>query len=100
MFLTRYAKRKTCVREPDFTCARTVAEKALNHPKIEVFSSTKSGGRRRQCAEIRRVCKQSDGREDTLRVPEGDSLGVFIFAGYVPQSMPLRAYWSLTSSAM
>ncbi len=37
IFLTKYATKVTIIaREPEFTCAKSIAEKVLNHPKIEV----------------------------------------------------------------
>ena len=37
VFLTKYARNvHIIVREPDFTCAATVADKAKNHPKIKI----------------------------------------------------------------
>jgi thioredoxin reductase (NADPH) len=89
VFLTRYAKKvRLIVREPDFTCARAVAEKALNHPKIEVFFNTEivevGGDNVLKYAEF---VNNQTGERTRYEVPEGDlTFGVFIFAGYVPQS--------------
>ena len=41
IFLTKYAKKVTVIaREPEFTCAKSIAEKVLKHPKIEVKFNT------------------------------------------------------------
>lgn len=41
MFLTKYGKSVTVIaREPEFTCAKTIADKVLAHPKITVKFNT------------------------------------------------------------
>ena len=41
IFLTRFAKKVTVIaREPEFTCAKSIADKVLAHPKIEVKFNT------------------------------------------------------------
>ena len=41
IFLTRFARKVTVIaREPEFTCAKTIADKVLAHPKIEVKFNT------------------------------------------------------------
>lgn len=42
LFLTKYAKHITvCVRSDAFSCAKTIAEQVLAHPKIQVLFQTK-----------------------------------------------------------
>lgn len=88
IFLTRYARKVTVIaREPEFTCSKMIAERVLAHPKIEVKFHT----------ELREV-----GGDSVLRYAEfvnnqtgqpwrydaqvGESFGVFVFVGYIPQS--------------
>lgn len=41
IFLTKYATKVTIIaREPEFTCAKSIAEKVLSHPKIEIKFNT------------------------------------------------------------
>ena len=41
MFLTRFAAKVTVIaREPEFTCAKSIADKVLAHPKVEVKFNT------------------------------------------------------------
>ena len=41
IFLTKFASKVTVIaREPEFTCAKSIADKVLSHPKIEVKFNT------------------------------------------------------------
>ena len=86
VFLTRYARHVTVlVREDAFTCAEATARGALEHPKVTVLTNTQvvevSGD-----SALRRIrYKNSRTGEETVFSPEdGDTFGVFVFAGYVP----------------
>ena len=86
VFLTRYARHVTVlVREDAFTCAEATAREALEHPKVTVLTNTQvvevSGD-----SALRRIrYKNSRTGEETVFSPEdGDTFGVFVFAGYVP----------------
>lgn len=89
MFLTRYGKSVTMiVREEDFTCASSIAEKVKNHnPKINIHYNT-------QVEEItgdnfpkRAVfVNNQTGEKFTYEAPENDTFGTFVFAGYVPNT--------------
>lgn len=89
IFLTRYARKVTVIaREPKFTCAKTIAERVLAHPQIEVKFHTEIlevGG-----DTVLRYAKFIDNQTgETWRydVPEQDqTFGVFVFVGYIPQS--------------
>lgn len=95
VFLTKYAKSVTIlIREDDFTCAAAVAEPARRHDKITILTNT-------VVEEVR-----GDGRVDYIRYKntntgeiterKSDSpLGVFVFAGYVPESDLVRDIVSL-----
>ena len=88
MFLTRYAKKVIMiVREDDFTCAKTVADKVRKCSKIEIHFNTElvkvDGENVVQYAEF---INNIQGTEWTYKEDNGESFGVFIFAGYVPDS--------------
>lgn len=86
VFLTKYARKVTMIiREPDFTCAKTVADQARGHEKIEVLyhtEITEAGGEGRlQYA----VFKNNEtGEEWRYEADPGNTFGIFVFAGYVP----------------
>lgn len=88
MFLTKYGRKVTViVREPDFTCAKSIAEEVLAHDKIEVFFHTELleiyGENNLQRAVFRNN-ETNETYEYHADMPEG--FGVFVFAGYVPAS--------------
>ena len=97
VFLTKYAKKVTIiVREEDFTCAKAVADKAKNHEKIEVHYETEiveaagDGLLRRARFKDNASCG-----ELTYEAPEGTSFGIFVFAGYVPDTKWLEGFVEL-----
>ncbi|MDR1621632.1 MAG: FAD-dependent oxidoreductase [Synergistaceae bacterium] len=89
IFLTRYAKKVTVIaRAQEFACSKTIAERVLAHPKIEVKFQTEIlevGG-----DTVPRYATFVDNRTgQTWRYdPPGKdhTFGVFVFVGYVPQS--------------
>lgn len=86
MFLTKYASKvHMIVREPDFTCAKTISDKLKHYEKIDVVFNTEvvevsgDGG----LTDIK--FKHTETNEITqLHVDNG--FGVFVFAGYVPNT--------------
>lgn len=98
MFLTRYAKKvRVIVREPEFTCSKMIAEKVLNYPGIEVTFNTEikevGGGDVLKYAIFE---NNRTGERTRYDVPEGDvSFGVFVFAGYVPQTQLFKGILNL-----
>ncbi|RFZ78029.1 FAD-dependent oxidoreductase [Lacrimispora amygdalina] len=99
VFLTKYAKKVTIiVREEDFTCAASVADKAKNHEKIEVHYQTEiveaAGDRLLRTARFR---DGKTGREWSYEAPEGESFGIFVFAGYVPDTGLVKGKLELDS---
>jgi len=99
VFLTKYAKKVTIiVREEDFTCAASVAAKAKNHEKIEVHYHTEiveaAGDRLLRTARFR---DSKTGREWSYEAPEGESFGIFVFAGYVPDTGLVKGKLELDS---
>ena len=89
IFLTRFAKKVTVIaREPEFTCAKSIADKVLAHPKIEVKFNTEiveaSGdGVLNHCKFINNITKETF--EYTASKEDG-TFGIFIFVGYQPQT--------------
>lgn len=86
VFLTKYAKHVTIlIRGDDFTCAETAADAARNHEKITVLTnvevlSVKGDSALRELHYKNRIT----GEVTEYRAPEGESFGVFVFAGYEP----------------
>lgn len=92
VFLTKYAKHVTLlVREEDFTCAKAVADEARNHPKISVLYETEvesvSGDTALRTIRYR---NNATGEITEYHAEEGDTFGVFVFAGYEPETALVR----------
>lgn len=88
LFLTKYAKHITvCVRSDAFSCAKTIAEQVLAHPKIQVLFQTKlieaSGD-----TMLRHVVLQHtvSGEKMHMQAEGDDFFGIFVFAGYQPET--------------
>ena len=88
IFLTRYARKVTVVaREPEFTCSKMIAERVLANPKIEVKFNTEIlevGGD----TVLRHASFIDNQAGQTWRydAKPGETFGVFVFVGYIPQS--------------
>lgn len=84
IFLTKYASKvHMIVREEQFTCAKTVYEKVALEPKIQTYFET----------EVAQVAGKTTLQTITLKnkekqweVTPSDGFGVFVFAGYVPNT--------------
>lgn len=88
VFLTKYASHVTIlIREEDFTCAKAVAEEARNHEKITALTNTEvveaSGDSMLRSLRYR---NNQTGEETEYRAPEGKTFGIFVFAGYEPDT--------------
>lgn len=88
IFLTKFAKKVTVIaREPEFTCAKTIADKVLANPKIEVKFNTElleaTGD-----IQLRKAKFINNQTKETFEynVPDGEFFGIFVFVGYQPQS--------------
>ena len=87
VFLTKYASYVTIlIRGNDFSCAEAVAEAAKNHPKITVLTNTEvvyvEGDHT-----LRKICyKNKNTGEETIFDSADDTFGVFVFAGYAPNT--------------
>lgn len=87
IFLTKYANHvKIVVRESDFTCARSVADKLKTADKIDAIFDTEitevSGG---SSLEYVKFINRKTGEATEHRAGER-GFGVFVFAGYVPNT--------------
>lgn len=89
MFLTKYATKVTVIaREPEFTCAKSIADKVLAHPKIEVKFNTEivEAGGENLVSYAKFVNNKTGETFEHHAKPEDGSFGIFIFVGYEPQS--------------
>ena len=86
VFLTKYAKHVTIlIRKEDFSCAKSIADAARNHPKITVLPNTEVEEVMGDTAlRAIRYRNNKTGEVTTYRAEQGDRIGVFVFAGYAP----------------
>jgi thioredoxin reductase (NADPH) len=86
VFLTRYARHVTIlVRGPDFSCAKAVADAARSHEKITVLVNTElEEVRGDKALRYARWRNRNTGELTEYSPPQGESFGVFVFAGYEP----------------
>ncbi|MBQ8764149.1 MAG: FAD-dependent oxidoreductase [Clostridia bacterium] len=88
VFLTKFAKHVTIlIRKDDFSCAASVADKAKNHDKITVITNTvvEEVSGENGLNHIRYKNNKS-GEITEYRAKNGDFFGVFVFAGYSPDT--------------
>lgn len=88
VFLTKFASHVTMlIREDDFTCAAAVAEPAKKHDKITILTNTTveevSG---ENGLNYIRYKNNRTGKATEYRADSDDSFGVFVFAGYSPDT--------------
>ncbi|MGN1004389.1 MAG: thioredoxin family protein, partial [Oscillospiraceae bacterium] len=86
VYLTKFARHVTIlIRRDDFSCAQSVADLARNHEKITVLTNTVveevSGG---NGLNYIRYKNTKTGVVTEFRAEDGESFGVFVFAGYEP----------------
>lgn len=92
IFLTKFARHVTIlIRKDDFSCAASVAEKARSHEKITVLTNTVvqevSGA---QGLNYIRYRNTLTGEVTQYRAKEHDYFGVFVLAGYEPNTALVR----------
>lgn len=89
IFLTKYASKITMlVREPDFTCAKTVSDQVKNYDKINVLFNTEVLSVDGDVNLNKISYKNNITNEVTNK--ELDAFGVFVFAGYEPNTKWLK----------
>ena len=86
VFLTKYARQVTIlIRGDDFTCAQATADAARNHEKITVLTNTVveevSGDTALRFIRYRNT---RTGQVTKHHAADGETFGVFVFAGYEP----------------
>ena len=86
VFLTKYARHVTIlIRGDDFTCAQATADAARNHEKITILTNTVveevSGDTALRSIRMRNA---KTGQETEHQAADGETFGVFVFAGYEP----------------
>lgn len=86
VFLTKFARHVTIlVRKDDFSCAASVADQAKNHEKITVLTNTVmeevSGDNGLTYARYRNAVTG-----EVTEYKSDESFGVFVFAGYAPDT--------------
>lgn len=97
LFLTRYGKSVTfIIREPDFTCAKSIADEVKSHKDITIHYNTEVeevGGEDFLTYAVFR----NNERKETFRydAPKGKSFGLFVFAGYVPNTEAFQGLISM-----
>lgn len=98
VFLTKYASHVTIlIREEDFTCAEAVAKPAREHEKITVLTETVvvevSGDSLLRSIRYRNLRTG----EETVYESGEETFGVFVFAGYAPETEWLNGMVELDS---
>ena len=86
VFLTKYARHvHILIRKEDFSCAKAVADEAREHPKITVHYNTEVEEVLGDST-LRAIRYKNNKTGETVeyRDPQGDNIGVFVFAGYAP----------------
>ncbi|WP_319371754.1 FAD-dependent oxidoreductase [uncultured Ilyobacter sp.] len=84
IYLTRFAKKVTIIaREPEFTCAKSIAEKVFENEKIEVIFNTEiveaSGDEMINYAKFK-----NNLTNETWEHRSEENFGIFVFIGYEP----------------
>ena len=92
VFLTKFARHVIIlIRKDDFSCAASVADQARNHEKITVLTNTVleevDGGDGLHYARYKNTVT---GAVTEVRAPAGETFGVFVLAGYAPDTEQLR----------
>ena len=92
VFLTKYARHVTVlVRDEDFTCAKATAQAARDNKDITVLTHTVVEAVEGDNAlRLLRYKNTATGAVTEYRPPEGDTFGVFVFAGYAPATDLVR----------
>ncbi|SPT71915.1 Thioredoxin reductase [Anaerobiospirillum thomasii] len=101
MFLTRYASKVTIlVRKDAFSCAKSIADEVMAHPKIEVkFNHELKSIEGTDMGIVK--AHIYDNKNDTsfeYTASNQDTFGVFVFAGYVPNTSLVKDIVALDES--
>lgn len=89
MFLTKFATKVTVIaREPEFTCAKSIADKVLANPKVEVkFNTEILEANGTDMVNYAKFIDNNTGETFEYHAKKEDgAFGIFVFVGYAPQS--------------
>ena len=88
IFLTKYARSITlCVRSGEFKCARSVSDELKKNPSIKVLFNTEVKSVSGENSVETAVLFNNQTKEETVfSSSDGQNFGVFVFAGYVPNT--------------
>lgn len=93
LFLTKFARKVTiAVRKDEFSCAKSVVDKVMSHPKIEVLFNTELEEVDGEgVLSFARFKNNKTGETFEHRASEEDrTFGVFVFIGHKPQTELLK----------
>ena len=92
VFLTKYASHVTIlIRGEDFSCPKSSADKAKANEKITVLTNTEIVRAEGEDVLTTLVYKNvKTGEEGVYHAPKGDTFGIFVFAGYEPETSLLQ----------
>lgn len=88
VFLTKYARHVTMlIYTDDFTCAESTADAARKHEKITILTNTAVESVSGDSA-LRKIRYRNlkSGQVTEFVAEDGESFGVFVFAGYEPET--------------
>ena len=88
LFLTKFASHVTIlIRRDDFSCAKALADQTRSHEKITVLTNTVVEAVKGENGLNYIRYKNNSTRQMTeYRAKEGETFGVFVFAGYAPET--------------
>lgn len=92
VFLTKYGKHVTVlIRKPDFSCAKSIADETHNHKDITVLGN-KNVLKVEGDTVLRSLTYRDNvtGEVTVYKADEGDTFGVFVFAGYIPETSLIK----------
>jgi thioredoxin reductase (NADPH) len=98
IYLTRFAREvHIMVRKDSFSCAKTLADHVLSHPKIKVHFNTEIVEAKGSMLLEEAVFKNNKtGETFTHKTREGDrTFGIFMFAGYIPTTGIFKGHVAL-----
>ena len=92
VFLAKYASHVTIlIRGEDFSCPKSSADKARANEKITVLTNTEIVRAEGEDVLTTLVYKNvKTGEEGVYHAPKGDTFGIFVFAGYEPETSLLQ----------
>lgn len=92
VFLTKYGKHVTVlIRKPDFSCAKSISDEAHTHKDITVLGN-KNVLKVEGDTVLRSITYRDNitGEITVYKAEEGDTFGVFVFAGYIPETSLIK----------